>query len=536
MQSTATKHEGLPPVSGADLLFFALAFLYLYTHIFQLPFTPIYFEGDHMINLSNAMRMLAGEKIYLDFFHFIPPGAELVYLTAFSIFGVKPWVLNLVVLILGMAQVALLWHLSRHVLTGWAVYLPAILYFVIGFRLFGIDGTYRLFSVIFVLAAVAVLFRSLSLLSIAVAGTLCGIASFFVHTRGLIAIVGIGCFLIWNAYVEKQLWRDVVFKGAALGVSFAATVLVTNLYFLWQTGFEVYYFSMVEFVRSHYIHDPLAKSTAYFSDFPNTAQFFAAHEGWRGISRFIRYVHPLVFYYALVPFVYFVYVAARRFGYPLRDGLTDKRLMLLVFVGTALAIGTSAPTAMRLYHVAIPALIIFVYLLTRVGSVSRTLPAIIVLFAFWAGVYSIQRQTVEKYYLDLPGGRTAFQTQLIADKYQWVAERTTPGDEIYEAHHPGFYFPLQLRNPTPMYVVRDSEYTPEFQVKATVDSLRAARPRIVVWNGFWSKEPHERAEGDNLAPLWDFIRQNYRREAEFVDYGEFTLESVRRVEMWTLVE
>ncbi len=533
--ATTTLIES-PRFGRSDLIFFAAVFLYLYTHIFELPFTPIYFEGDHMINLSNAMRMSSGERIYLDFFHFIPPGAELIYLSAFSIFDVRPWVLNLVVFGLGLAQAGLLWHLSRQVVSGYAAYLPAAIYFVIGYRLFGIDGTYRLFSVVFVLAAVAVLFKSLSTRTIACAGVFCGMASFFVHTRGLVAVVGIACFLLWHALRQKFAKGELIRQVVVLGIAFAATITVTNLYFLWQTGAEIYYFSMVEFVRSHYIHDPLAKTTAYFADFPDASAFFSTHTGFAGLSRYIRYVHAVLFYYALVPFVYLIYLAVRRYAPQLRELAVDKRVMLLVFVGIAMAVGTSAPTALRLYHVAIPAVIVLVYLLCRVDFAKRAIPAVLIMFALLAGVYSIQRQMIEKYYVTLPGGIAAFQTEVLADKYRWVAERTDPGDALFEAHHPSFYFPLQLRNPTPLYLMRDSQYTPAFQVNAVLEALQADPPKIIVWNGFWSKAPEQRAEGDNLAPLWAFIQQNYSRQAEFVDHGEFTLESTRRVEMWTLNE
>jgi hypothetical protein len=108
-----------------DILFFFAAFVFLYTQLFQLPFTPYYFEGDHIIATSNAMRMLDGEVIYRDFFHLAPPGTELVYALFFSIFGVKVWVLNIAILLLGLALTALTWYFSRQIFTGLFVYSPA---------------------------------------------------------------------------------------------------------------------------------------------------------------------------------------------------------------------------------------------------------------------------------------------------------------------------------------------------------------------------------------------------------------------------
>ncbi len=51
-----------------DAVFFAAAILFIYAQLFEFPFTPIYFDGDHLIPISNAMRMLDGEIIYKDFF------------------------------------------------------------------------------------------------------------------------------------------------------------------------------------------------------------------------------------------------------------------------------------------------------------------------------------------------------------------------------------------------------------------------------------------------------------------------------------
>jgi hypothetical protein len=89
-----------------------------------------------------------------------------------------------------------------------------------------------------------------------------------------------------------------------------------------------------------------------------------------------------------------------------------------------------------------------------------------------------------------------------------------------------------LKNPTPFYLVRDNNYTPPFQVEQLIESLRSDPPRIIAWHGGWSKEPSERTPGDNLAPLWDFIRSNYRLKKEYKEPGEFTRNSLRDIEFW----
>ena len=85
-----------------------------------------------------------------------------------------------------------------------------------------------------------------------------------------------------------------------------------------------------------------------------------------------------------------------------------------------------------------------------------------------------------------------------------------------------------------MYLVRDSNYTPQFQVDATVSALEVSKPEYIVWQGIWSKEASERLPGDNLQPMWDFIRGNYDLAVEYIDHGEYTLTSERRIQFWRL--
>src|SRR5436190_21917779 len=139
--------------SRLDIAFFLFISVFIFLQLFILPFTPVYVEGDQLLPVSNAMRLLDGEVMYRDFFHFAPPGTELYYAALFSIFGVKIWIMNVTVLLLALVQLYLVFAFSKRLLSGYYVYLPALLYFVIGFRPFGIDGSYRLFSVVFVLAA-----------------------------------------------------------------------------------------------------------------------------------------------------------------------------------------------------------------------------------------------------------------------------------------------------------------------------------------------------------------------------------------------
>ena len=277
MSFNAMKFESRDGHRIADAVFFTVGFLFIYTQLFRLPFTPIYFEGDHLITITNAVRMMGGEIMYRDFFHLTPPGAEYVYETFFGIFGQKIWVLNFVIFLLGMAQLWLTWFLSKKVLSGYFIYVPSIVFFVIGFRSFLVDGSHRLFSVILVLAAVAILFGGRTVKRLAVAGILCGAASFFVQTRGLVGVVGIGAFLIWENYADGFDLKRLVRSCLALGLPALAVVGISHLWLIYQAGFDNYWFSLVTFLYRHYPNDPLAKSSAYLAEFPKISDYFAAY-------------------------------------------------------------------------------------------------------------------------------------------------------------------------------------------------------------------------------------------------------------------
>jgi hypothetical protein len=228
---------------------------------------------------------------------------------------------------------------------------------------------------------------------------------------------------------------------------------------------------------------------------------------------------------------YFLYRQIRRdysFG--------DRNLMMLSIMGLVLYIGASAPTAFRLYHISIPAVIVLTWLLSRLSAgawIARISTATLLVLAV---LYCVQRQRTENVTLDLPAGRAAFLAPHTADKYVWLGHEMNPGEYIYEAQHATYYFPLHLKNPTPFYLIRNNNYTPEFQVEQLMTALRSNPPRMIAWHGGWSKEPGERVPGDNLAPLWDFIRSNYRLKKEFLEHGEFTVDSRRDIEFWERIE
>ena len=478
MRSNPEENLTTKRIRPADLVFFIGVLVFLFTELFQLPLTPIFFEGDHLISVTNALRMLNGEVIYKDFFHLTTPGTELLYCGLFAIFGAKIWILNAVILLLGMVQVWLIWYFSRLLLSGALRYLPSVVFLVIGYRVYGIDGSYRIISVIFVLFAIAVLYHCKTNLALAAAGVLCGLSTFFAQPRGFSGIAAIGCFLIWEAYRDRSGLKRLIMDACYLGVPFVLTVIATQSYFVWQAGFEKYYFCLITFPTVYYPSDPLAKFSSYLSDFPDLRVYFNLFPPVTALWRYFRVVLPPAFLYLLIPWVFFVLLLIRRAKPNLvNDRPTDRRLMLLLFAGVMLTVGISAPTGYRFYHVAVPAIIILFWLLSRVGIPVRIWGTMLLLFSAWAGACAVQRQIVNKYELEMPAGDAAFLGIQTYQKYLWIKDHLEPGEVFYEAFHPSFYFPFYLKNPTELYLVRDSNYTPRFKVDGVAEALERTAER-----------------------------------------------------------
>jgi hypothetical protein len=83
--------------------FGVVAALFYYLNNFMLPSTPVWNRSsDTAVPLTNAIRMVQGQVIYRDFFHFLPPGPELVYVSLIRIAGMHAWMFNAIDCLLGI--------------------------------------------------------------------------------------------------------------------------------------------------------------------------------------------------------------------------------------------------------------------------------------------------------------------------------------------------------------------------------------------------------------------------------------------------
>ena len=481
--------------------FLLCSLVFLYLQNFLLPYTPLYYSNDAIIFLNHAARMLDGEVIYRDFFQITTPGSELLFFILFKLFGPRAWVHNAVMIALGLSLAWLCLAISRKVITGWKAFLPSLLFLAFQFRP-GLGATHHRFSVGLVMAAVAVIIERRSAARLAVAGALCGLASFFTQTNGLVGWLGFAVFVAWECRRQGAGWRATLKAEAYLGIAFLGTLTATLAYFVWQAGLERFLACTIEFPMRYY------RSVGHFNTWSGYLRDLTLLDPEYHPSRWAIYL----FTYALIPFVYVVFLFQYRRD--ARARLPEKwdRLMLLNFVGLSLFLGVAgAPLWYRLSSVALPGLILLAWLLNLRGRWRSMLAYSLGLAALVLLLYtSVSQQIGWRGEFDLPAGRTAFQNQVWYDQYQWLSERTTPSEYFFAASvH--FYFPLRLRNPAEITFLTPTDYTRPEQVQKIIAGLEEHQVRLVYWKQSLDLPPGRPIlAGDHLEPLRSYLRDHYQ--------------------------
>ena len=275
------------------LLILLGVFAFLYLCQFRFPITPIFTGGDENLYLPNATRMLDGEMIYKDFFEFVAPGLTVINLCLFKLFGVRVWVPEGSLILLGFGLTLLTIVISRRVLSGPAAYFPAFLFLTFAYA-FGLDDTQHWYSTLAELAAVAVLIEKRTGKRLIAAGIFCGIASFFMQTQGAFAVIGFGLFLLWEGATVGQGWKVICGRLGNLFASYVSTALATNAYFVWKVGFHRFFYCTVGFLIESWSADRDSDSIyAAMFELRNLIHWNALPA--LGIFLFIHLLLPLVY-------------------------------------------------------------------------------------------------------------------------------------------------------------------------------------------------------------------------------------------------
>ncbi len=178
--------------------------------------------------------------IYRDFFQFTLPGTQVFYLLLFKLFGVRAWIPSATWVLLGIGLAWTCVVISKQLLSGVSVYLPSLLFLGLGF-VTERDPTHHWFSTLACMAAIAILMPKRSPARLVAAGALCGLATLFTQSRGIVAIAGFATFLLWECRAKKQGWGWLFKAGMYLFIPFLATTLPVLAYLAWKVGHATVY-------------------------------------------------------------------------------------------------------------------------------------------------------------------------------------------------------------------------------------------------------------------------------------------------------
>ena len=443
--------------------------------------------------------MLEGEMIYRDFFEFTFPGTQLVYLMLFKLVGVRSWIPNVMLVLLGVSLAGVGYLLSRQVVTGLTALLPSLLFVSLGF-VSELDANHHWYSTLAVLAAVATVIERRNFKRLALAGALCGLAMFFTQNRGAVAALGFGVYLIWEHLALKRDWRWLLRAELCFFATFLATISASMAYFVSRVGVGRLLECVVVFPLKYFGQWFWQNPSVYMTEVPS----FSGWLEWPALGIFL-------FIHALIPLVYVLFLVRYWRDRRTRPDEPWGQLMLINIIGLSLFLGiASAPNWFRLCSVSMPALILLVWLLGPKADIARVVTrmlwvvGVLVLLA-----QSVMTQMSWQGHLETPVGHMVVLDPDRYDEFRWLAERTRAGDFFYQADDVELYFPLGVRNPAAVYFLTPSGFTRPDQVQNAVEALQEHQVRWVVWSAWLDASRLGNKGEDYLGPLRRYLRQHY---------------------------
>ena len=482
------------------LLLFVISAVFLYLRTFLLPAIPLLTVGDESHYFLHALRMMHGQLPYRDYFTFVPPGTDLLYVGIFRLLGVHQWVVQGLLFFLGLLLIFVVMWDAQKVLRASSAILASLLFLVFDVNS-ALDATHHWWSVLLVMVAVGVLLSGRSSARIVLAGSLCGFATLFTQTYGCLSLLAIALYLFLTTDSDGRHKPNSLRELLLLSLPFACVVIPVVGYYAHIIGFRT--------LTYWTIYYPLV----FFPAQENNPLAFFRTPGLHGMSG-IHLLISLIFMHTVVPLIYIlcaIRLARERRG---MDSLQWRKILLITLVGLALFVSImSAPTFLRVCAVGPPAVILCVWYLdgpSRLHYWSR--------IALWtAAITSIlylpmSRQLHQHAIVDLPTGRVAFISDKQYDKMLWLAQHTHPGETFLNDTNTAFA--LSLQSPGPLDFVTTTEFTRPQQIDALILSMTNHRTRYIYL--YPSLTVPIRTK-NNLEPFLNYLGQNYHLVEIFSD-------------------
>ena len=465
--------------------------VYLYLNLFALPLAPILLGGDQVFVWLNAQHMLEGRRIFQDFLQFTAPGADLVYFTLFKLFGFRIWVTNAAVLALGVAFSWICFSLASDIMRrSWALLTTALFLALVYGK--ALNATHHWFGMLAIACAIKVSFKKITPLTLALSGSLLGVATFFNQAHGPAVLLAFAVFLLLRTSRTNTSSRGLLRDQAVLFFGFTLTLLLLNAHYIVVVGLKQLWYFQVTYVTKNVVD--LTQGSRLGLSRPLTLQTLPA-------------LTPYLIVYVSLPVAYLL--SLWRFRSERHNpAFPWDRIALLTIVGIFLLAEVSMSLNwLRLFAVSLPGIILLGAALDRATTLPRRTLTLV-----WIAVLALAvRQTLvtsrtQSLQVRLPGGLTATTPQAYY-KLQFIMQRTTPGSSFFQAGWPGMYLPLQLKNP----LYRDIAYAarPE-EAEQAVRQLKAAQVPLVLWTKHLDAtcSPDRPCE-DNLAALRSYLHASY---------------------------
>jgi hypothetical protein len=478
--------------------------VYLLARTFVYPGVPVLLVGDQGFFWVYADRLLHGQLPYRDFFQFTPPGADLVFAGAFALFGPRVWVTNAAVVLLGTALGAVSFRIARQFMSDAQAALATAVFTVLVYGQ-ALNATHHWWSVLCIMAAVSVLPPSFSARRLVAAGALVGLSMVFTQSHAVVGLVAIGAFTAWQGRRGGMSGRVTMAREGALVAGFLAVTLPAATYLLARVGIGPVWDSLIVYVW-RYMRQPPAEWT------------FGLPEPLNRTS--VRWLAPYLVVYAVVPAAYLLTPAVSLEEF-IRPTTRAGEARVLCWLVGALLFAEILPgfNWVRLYGVALPAVILFVW---AVGRSPRFAPAGVWLLAAGAVLLAcvLVRSTYRNHpdVVDLPGGKVASNAK-DQEKLPWLVDHLLPGENAFLAGKSSLYVPLGLHNPLFLDAAVPGPQTPPAHVRQAIRDLDAAQVAHVLWSpALGDPQPGQSPEG--VPALRAYVHARYRLEKTFLDGDE----------------
>lgn len=488
------------PIPRWALLLFFTAAVFLYLRTFLLPAVPFLTVGDESHYFLHALRMMHGQLPYKDYFTFISPGTDLLYVGMFRLMGVHQWVVQGLLILLGLLLSSIVMWDAQKVLRTSSVILASLLFLVFDVNS-ALDATHHWWSVLLVMVAVGVLLGGRSSARIVLAGSLCGFATLFTQTYGVLSLLAISLYLFLttdgDGRHKPHLFRELLL----LYLPFASIMIPVVGYYAHLIGFRTLtywtiYYPLVFFHAQE--NNPLA-----FFRTPRV-------HGMSGIHLLISFI----FMHTVIPLIYIL--CAIRLNQEKRrmDPLQWRKILLLTLVGSALFVSImSAATFLRVCAVGPPAIILCVWYLDGPSRLHHWSTIALWTAAITSILYlPIGRQLHQHVTVNLPTGRVAFGNDKQYDKMLWLAQHTHPGETFLNDTNTAFA--LSLDSPGPLDFVTTTEFTRPQQIDALLQSMTDHRTRYIY---LYPSLTAPILTKNNLEPFLKYLGKNYHLAQVFSD-------------------